>query len=234
MREKFINIFFPRTCPVCGKVVQESGGLICQDCKRKVRYISEPKCQKCGKSLKESVSLCKDCKNHKHIYNQGVCVFEYAGEIKESLYRFKYKNVREYGEFYGTEAVKRYKKIFEKWKIDCIMAVPMYKKKEIQRGYNQAQVFAKAVSKHAKIPMVNKCLIRTRNTIPQKELTGIQRKKNLENAFAIYKEKIKGYQRVLLVDDIYTTGSTIDACAGLLKAAGIKEIYFLCISTGVL
>lgn len=234
MGEKIINIFFPRTCPVCGKIVKVSGELICKECKREVRYISEPKCQKCGKRLKENVSLCKDCKEHKHEYDRGVCVFEYAGPIKESMYRFKYKNAREYGEFYGLETAKRYKRLFDKWNIDCIMAVPMYKKKEVARGYNQAYVFAKAVSKYTGIPIIDKCLVRTKNTIPQKEMIGIQRKKNLENAFAIYKGKIKDYKRVLIVDDIYTTGSTIDACAGLLKAAGVEEVCFLCISTGVL
>lgn len=83
--------------------------------------------------------------------------------------------------------------------------------------------------------MIKKCLERVGGyKSQQKEFVGIARKKNVENAFAIYEEKAKEYNKVLLVDDIYTTGSTIDACTRVLKAAGVKEVYFVCISAGVL
>lgn len=234
MKEKILNVFFPRTCPVCGEVVKGQDKFVCDKCKGKVFYMKEPKCAKCGKSLKEDGTLCKDCREHKHAYEKGVCLFQYAGGIKESMYRFKYKNAREYGAYYGWETAKRYGKLFEQWGIDYIMAVPVSKKKEIKRGYNQAYVYAKEISRYTKIPMDKKCLVRVEDTKPQKEFVGIARKKNVENAFAIYEEKAKEYNKVLLVDDIYTTGSTIDACTRVLKAAGVKEVYFVCISAGVL
>lgn len=86
-------------------------------------------------------------------------------------------------------------KLFEQWGIDCIMAVPVSKKKEIKRGYNQAYVYAKEISRYTKIPMDKKCLVRVEDTKPQKEFVGIARKKNVENAFAIYEEKAKNIIR---------------------------------------
>ena len=91
MKEKILNVFFPRTCPVCGEVVKGQDKFVCDKCKGKVFYMKEPKCAKCGKSLKEDGTLCKDCREHKHAYEKGVCLFQYAGGIKESMYRFKYK-----------------------------------------------------------------------------------------------------------------------------------------------
>ena len=112
MKEKILNVFFPRTCPVCGEVVKGQDKFVCDKCKGKVFYMKEPKCAKCGKSLKEDGTLCKDCREHKHAYEKGVCLFQYAGGIKESMYRFKYKNAREYGAYYGWETAKRYGKLF--------------------------------------------------------------------------------------------------------------------------
>ena len=112
------------------------------------------------------------------------------------------------------------------------MAVPVSKKKEIKRGYNQAYVYAKEISRYTKIPMDKKCLVRVEDTKPQKEFVGIARKKNVENAFAIYEEKAKEYNKVLLVDDIYTTGTTIDTVSEVLLKGGAERIYYICVSIG--
>ena len=112
--------------------------------------------------------------------------------------------------------------------------MPVSKKKEIKRGYNQAYVYAKEISRYTKIPIDKKCLVRVEDTKPQKEFVGIARKKNVENAFAIYEEKAKEYNKVLLVDDIYTTGATVQACTEALQEAGVEQVYVgvICIGEG--
>ena len=107
----------------------------------------------------------------------------------------------------------------------------MYRKKERKRGYNQAEVFAKSLADYSGIPVDGRLVGRVRNTTPQKELNDQERKKNLKEAFALIREDA-GYRKVLLIDDIYTTGSTVDAIAEVLRSAGVEEIYFLCISIG--
>lgn len=232
MLERVKNILFPAVCPICGKILTEKQ-MICDKCKEEVSIIKEPRCIKCGKPLETDERLrCTDCSKKQHFFERGVSVFEYTGDFKESMYRFKYSNAREYADFYACVADKMYHKLMRQWNIDVIIPVPMYNKKKKKRGYNQAEVFGKVLSKYMDIPILTDILIRSKDTIPQKELNDEQRRENLFNAFAINPEGMSSYRNVLLVDDIYTTGSTIDACARLLLATGVQKVYFLCISSG--
>lgn len=232
MLKKLINLFYPLTCPICNKVLTR-GEKICKQCEEEINVIREPKCQKCGKALSGSEKIyCRDCQEKQHIFDKGVAVFEHKGQIRESIYRFKYNNARVYAEYYADVAVQIYGKLFKSWEIDAIVPVPIYKERELKRGYNQAYVFAKEVSERLKIPLENKLLIRIKNTLPQKELAENMRYLNLKDAFAVNKEQMKGVKNILLVDDIYTTGSTVDACSSILKKAGIKKVYVLCVSAG--
>ena len=232
MLQKLTNAFFPAVCPICGKI-PDGGRKICGECRKDIVVIGNPKCVKCGKPLMSEERLyCNDCSRKKHFFEKGASVFEYSGVFRESLYRFKYGNAREYADFYGSVAADIYGRTVIGWKIHVIIPVPMYYRKEIKRGYNQAQVFAKSLSRYTHIGINEKCLIRKKNTLPQKELSDEMRKENLFKAFGVDKDQMSGCKNVLLVDDIYTTGSTIDACAKVLLAAGAERVYFICISAG--
>lgn len=147
------------------------------------------------------------------------------------LYRYKYSNRRDYTEFFAREAERMYAGWIKQCAVEAIVPIPLSKKKKRRRGYNQAEIFAKRLAELTDLPCITKLLIRTRDTAPQKHLSVQERKNNLKNAFKI-SENIVKLSRVLLVDDIYTTGSTVDAAALALKQAGMKEVYFLCISIG--
>ena len=111
------------------------------------------------------------------------------------------------------------------------MPVPMYPKKKRRRGYNQAEVFAKALGRELGIPVESGLLKRVRNTAPQKELSDTQRQKNLKNAFQLVPDVVK-YNHILLVDDIYTTGSTMDEASKALLSGGVERVCYVCISIG--
>lgn len=111
------------------------------------------------------------------------------------------------------------------------MPVPLHPSRKRKRGYNQAQILAEEIGKILEIPVDSKSLIRTRKTSPQKKLGHKERKKNLKHAFAV-KHTFQTVKRVLLVDDIYTTGNTIDAVSNVLKQKGVENVYFLTISIG--
>jgi ComF family protein len=117
-----------------------------------------------------------------------------------------------------------------RWKPDVLMPVPIHREKLVKRGYNQAQVLAETLGGMWGIPVDAKSLKRKRRTRAQKELNPQERKKNLREAFTLNK-KVK-YDTVVLVDDIYTTGSTVDVLAGLLKENGAKKVYFLTVCIG--
>lgn len=230
-KEIIVSIFFPRHCPLCDEVILY-GQDTCQTCRKKVPYIKEPACKKCGKQLEnERQEYCGDCSRKRHYYQQGKAVFSYQKEMKLSMYRFKYSNKREYADFYAKEAVQRYKNWFVGRGIEVIIPVPMYSGKKRGRGYNQAEVFAKCLGAQANIPVETKLVRRIKNTTPQKELNDKQRKDNLKGAFQV-KTNIVKYSKILLVDDIYTTGATVDAIAKLLLEQGVKEVYFMSVCIG--
>jgi len=231
MRELLLSIFFPRRCPVCDEVVLD-GQKICPACVKKLIYIKEPACKKCGKKLEdERQEYCGDCVRKQHYFLQGKGVFSYQKEMKLSMYRFKYSNRREYALFYADAAAKQYGEWLSRHKIEAIVPIPMYPGKKRRRGYNQAEVFAKALSQRMGIVIENKMVRRVKNTSPLKELSEKQRKDNLKGAFQVDANIVK-YSKILLVDDIYTTGATVDAVAEVLQKAGVKEVYFLSICIG--
>ena len=119
------------------------------------------------------------------------------------------------------------------WNAEVIIPVPLHVKRLRTRGYNQAEVFARALSEEFGIPVDAHTLVRVRNTRPQKELSDVERKNNIENAFQTRINSIK-YKKVILVDDIYTTGTTINECADVLKRTGVEDVYFVtaCIGNG--
>lgn len=226
------KIFFPNVCPICGTVIGFKER-ICRECIDKLKIVKEPKCQKCGKQLCTDEKLfCKDCYSMKHIFDRGICIFEYLEELKEALYQFKYDNKRCHSDLFGYVGAKRYRKLLKQWKVERIVPIPMYSKKQQKRGYNQAEVFGQALAEYTGIPIDKKCIARVKETKPQKGLNKEERHRNLQKAFGVDVERVRGVKSVLLVDDIYTTGSTIDFCAKVLKAAGVEKVYFMCVAGG--
>lgn len=221
---------YPNRCPVCGKVLYDTD--ICPGCRKKLKYVTQPACFSCGKPLDDgSLEYCADCRKGRHEFRQGKAVFCYQGQVRGMLYRYKYGNRRDYTEFFAKEAARLYAGWIRRQAIELIVPVPLSAKKMRKRGYNQAEIFAKRLAELVGLPCGGRLLVRTRDTAPQKQLSAQERKNNLKNAFKI-RENIVNLKRVLLVDDIYTTGSTIDAASLALKQAGVKEVYFLCISIG--
>jgi ComF family protein len=164
---------------------------------------------------------------------QGKSLFAYKGEVKQSMYRFKYGNRREYASFFAEEADRRLAGWIRDSGAEVIVPVPMYPRKERRRGYNQAKLFAKALALRLDLPYEPSLVRRVRDTRPQKELSVSERKNNLKNAFQVVENVVK-YKCVLLVDDIYTTGCTAETIAGELQRMGVEKIYVLsvCIATG--
>lgn len=258
-RDLVYEIVFPTHCIICDDLMEQGQGQIHRNCKNMLFPVCGAVCMHCGRPVaSEKEEFCYDCSRKetacnlqaKGTFRQGKSLYLYRGEIKQTMYRFKYGNKREYASYFAGQTVEKYGRWLEKIGVDAIIPVPMYKKKEKRRGYNQAAVFARALTeairvsentgpdaenKSRKIPVYDPgAVLRVRNTRPMKELNDIERKNNLENAFQTTENIVK-YRKVLLVDDIYTTGSTADAVSKELLAAGVQEVYFLsiCIGKGV-
>lgn len=151
--------------------------------------------------------------------------------MRESIGRFKYNNRREYANFYVQELLDICGPAVRSWDIDLLIPIPLHKSRRRKRGFNQAELIAKGLGRELEIPVSANYLLRTRKTSPQKELNDQERKNNLKNAFQVVNYDVK-FKKVLLIDDIYTTGSTIDAAASVLLESGAEKVYFLSISIG--
>ncbi len=226
-----VDAIYPRTCPFCDKILAR-GTDICGDCQNKLKYVVEPRCKKCGKQLiKEEQEYCYDCTKLRHLYREGIATFAYDEMVSKSIYRFKYYNRRTYAGMYARAIGVRYGEYIARWQPDVLVPVPIHRAKLQKRGYNQAELIAVELGKQLGIPVDSKILQRVRHTRAQKELNRSERKKNLENAFKISSYVVK-YKKIVLVDDIYTTGSTIDECTKVLMAAGAQDVYFVSLSIG--
>lgn len=232
-----IDILFPRRCPVCGEIVLPQGALICSSCVSHLSPVRQPACRKCGKEvLGERTEYCADCMRHQRSFESGVALFNYNEAARTSMAAIKYKNKREYLDFYAAAADYRFRKTVTGWKADALVPVPVHPSRLRKRGFNQAEEFAKRLGRLWGIPVERGLLVRSRKTAPQRELNPQERLKNLQQAFAVRSGDRRRKQSVpdcvILIDDIYTTGSTMEACTRILKEAGVREVHVLVICIG--
>ena len=237
MKKRAGNILdwiYPRRCPVCDGILEKKEPYICRKCAGKLKPVEEPRCRKCSKPIRSwTEEYCVECGKGKHAYEKGYAVYPYHGPIQGSLMRFKYAQRQEYAGFYA-QAIRIYGgDAIQRMQPEALVPVPIHKKKLRARGYNQAEVLARQLTDQTGIPMDADLVLRKKNTLPQKELDHEERRRNLREAFALkHPDKKLPYKRILLVDDIYTTGSTVDALAALLKQAGAEEVCFVAVAIG--
>lgn len=229
------SALYPRRCPVCGGVpLQRRGGRVwlCDKCEGKLSRIKQPSCFKCGKQLEDEESeYCRDCTVKRHSFDRGVAAFNYTDSMKKSMYAFKYNNRREYAGFYAETLFREYGRLAGSWQAEAIIPVPLHPSRLRARGYNQAEALAKELGRRMGIMVDTETLRRVKKTLPQKLLNDRERGNNIENAFQIGKNSVK-YKCVIVVDDIYTTGATMDGCALTLKAGGAERVYFMSVCAG--
>lgn len=230
---RLTGLLYPRRCPLCGEILSRKEKLVCEACRPLAELIDEPFCLKCGKPLANPrQEYCRDCvKNQRH-FDQGRAAFPYRGKIKKSILNMKLHNKRRNADFFAAAMTAVLKKELYRWEIDVIAPIPLHPKKKRYRGFNQAELLAVPLGEALEIPVIPDLLRKTEETSEQKELDRKSRQKNLKKAFKIGPYDVK-LSRVLLVDDIFTTGSTVDAAAAVLKEAGAEDVFFLtaCIGT---
>ncbi len=236
IKDALVNMVFPRRCPVCDEIVPAGDGLVCRPCRTKPQYIREPRCRRCGKQLAGAAGMgqfCHDCTQRRHVYDYGYALYDYHS-MQKSIYRFKYRKRCEYAAFYARDICEKLADEIRIMEADAFIPVPVHSSRKRSRGYNQAELVAAEMSALTGIPMYGKLVHRIKKTVPQKDLTIQERQNNLKKAFNIRTNVVK-LNRVILVDDIYTTGSTLDAVATELRRHGVKAVYFiaLCIGEGM-
>lgn len=225
-----LDLTFPARCPICDAPAPFPE-LICPACRQKPVLVEQPVCLKCGKHIvDEREEYCKGCRLVRHAFDQGKGLFAYRS-VAGSLYRFKYAGRQEYARFYAQAIAEKLGGTIRAWRPDALVPVPIHRERKRERGYNQAQLLAREIGRIMKIPVEAHLIRRIKNTLPQKLLDDAERQNNLKRAFKIERNDVK-LKRVIIIDDIYTTGSTVDACAVALKSAGVEKVYFIAAAIG--
>lgn len=227
----FLSYLFPRRCPICRHILKNPQTLICPDYYKKVEFVREPSCFSCGKPLeREETEFCSDCRKHPKTFYRGMALCLYNNEVRDSLAAVKYENQREFTQFYVEEIRRQKANLLRELNIDLIVPVPVHKRKRRQRGFNQATLFAEGIGDILNIPVSEHVLTRIKYTKPLKALTPKERQAAMEHSFWA-SEEVRG-KRILLVDDIYTTGATAECCTKVMMEKGAETVYVFCVAIG--
>ncbi|MBO5336047.1 MAG: ComF family protein [Lachnospiraceae bacterium] len=225
-----LQLLFPLRCPVCDDIVRPYGAKICVPCREKLKLLTPPWCMQCGKKLYTDGYLCQDCQRKKHKYLRGRALYEYESAAP-AIYRFKYGKRQEYADFFGEEIARFLGNFIRQCNPDGLIPVPLHAKRMRHRGYNQAQLLAESMGRYLDISVYANLIKRVKNTRPLKHQNAAERENNLKKAFNIAQNDVK-LDTVIIVDDIYTTGSTMDEVADVLRQHGVKKIYFIALACG--
>ena len=211
IQEKISNLLYPPVCGICGKIAQKG---ICIKCNVELK-----------KQAEENI-LQKEEIEEKN-FEELMYIFKYEGQVRKLILDYKF-NEKSYMYKTFVNFLLNDKKIFENIKkYDKIIPVPISKKRYKERGYNQSLLIANEISKQTNLELVNNCLIKTKNIIEQSKLNKEDRQQNIQGVYSIQNEEIITNKKVLLIDDIYTTGSTVNECSKILQQARPEKIGVL-------
>jgi ComF family protein len=215
-----LNLLFPQWCIGCGK----EGALICSSCQSSLPRIMPPLCPRCGRPQPSGI-LCPSCVSWRAEIDGIRSPFRFDGVMRQAVYQLKYRNLRALAaplaqllnDYLVTNPVPG----------DVLVPVPLHRKRMRERGYNQSSLLARKLGKFLNLPVVADCLIRQRHALPQARTSTVEeRRSNVADAFTCRDERLRDKQ-VLLIDDVSTSGATLDACAAVLKEYGAISVWGL-------
>jgi len=223
--KKFVlDLFFPSFCVGCG----QEGSLLCRSCQKQIVTIQTPVCPECRR-LSENGGYCSRCCKDKALKGIIVAAYYEEGPVKEMIHNFKYNHALDLKKVLAHLLVQSVGKNH----FDFMTFAPLSSRRLAERGFNQAEILAAAAAQKLKIPC-QATLIKTKSTKRQVGLSGQKRRQNLSGVFKIESSKVESLKgkKILIVDDITTTGTTLNECAKVLRAAGAKEVWGLVVSRG--
>ena len=229
-----INLLFPPHCQFCSEVISwipEKKFELCDECLKKVSFIGMDSCALCGKKLYDE--KCQSCEtNHEQrYYTSVISACEYEGLIREKLLDFKFNGEKILAEIFSQFLIEKLK-MTEKNKYDIIISVPMHIVRQKERGYNQSELIAEKIAEHIGIPLMQNALTKNKPIERQSKLNKQQRNQNVKDVFVILNDLDIDGKTVLLIDDIITTGATVNECSKALIKAGAKEVFVATVAAG--
>lgn len=220
LRQALLDLLFPPRCVVCRRV----GEWFCSACRQAIEKILPPICNRCGRPLRHPE--CPYCQKLPLQIDGTRATAFFEGSLRTAIHAFKYSHRIELANPLG-EMLSDYVALHP-FPVDALIPVPLHAERERARGYNQSKLLAQVLGQQRQLPVWDDVLTRSRHTRPQVELDAVDRRENVHNAF-IATQRVMGAQ-ILLIDDVCTTGATMDACGIALKERGAKSVWGLAIA----
>ncbi len=230
-----INLLYPALCRACSKKIDRFDRNICPDCVGRIKERLPPFCVKCGRHLIGDPGLidtCADCKNEAPYFDRAWSAYYYDGILKDLIHDFKYKKITSLSTDFTALIVNFMKKYAVGKDCQMILSIPMHPDRLFKREINHSDVMARALGKTTGIPYSENTLIKTKDTSLQSKLKRNARIKNLHSSFSLKNAGIVRGKNILLVDDLFTTGSTVNECSRLLKSRGAGYIEVITLARG--
>jgi len=230
-----LDLVYPRQCAGCGDAMGPHHGHICWECARTMDLISDPICRVCGDPAEGAVDhhyTCFACVGKRPAYNGARSAARYRGTLRRVLRDFKYNKASHLRADLAVLLHACARTHYATMPFDGVIGVPLYPRRERERTYNQAALLAGALAAKLRLPCPGHFLRRLRPTATQTRLSATERRANVRGAFGTRGDAwIKG-RRILLVDDVMTTGATVDECSAALKAAGAAGVCVVTVARG--
>lgn len=229
-------------CICCGKIIDESRPYrLCNECMDGVKWATGRTCLRCGKPLSEidHSDTCYSCRENDHVFDRGVTCAEYGTHERAIVFALKYNGRTDIAGTIAEIMDDRLSNASISEDIDVVMHVPMFRRKKLERGFDQAELIAVELARRRGIPFRGDLIVRSRETKAMRGLAPAERRANLDGAFGYsdrygpedISDAVRG-MNILVVDDIYTTGATADAIAGMLRRNGAKKVHFISFAAG--
>ena len=225
------RLIFPSWCELCGYA---SEGAVCESCVSRLVRMDNPYCPRCSEKLDSGMSVppdCYHCRDERYYFDYAVAVYQMNEELRTLIHNFKYKRALYMGEFLGSRMQQAFldERLSDldlsEW---VVTSVPLHFIRQRKRYFNQSEILAQHLAADLDIPYAP-LLERVVPTPHQARLSKRARAKNVEKAFEV-KEHAKSFQKVIIVDDVFTTGATVNACAKELTEAGVEHVIVLCLA----
>jgi ComF family protein len=229
---RLLDVMLPTRCSYCNSSVGDSKiPFFCSSCWSDFAVLAGPLCPQCGRQFESPETLtnspahrCRECRDHAPLFDQALSVGYFEGPLREAIHQFKYRPCKSLGRPIADWMAAR---LFPPDSIDLVLPVPLHRTRLRERGFNQAVLIAARLAEHFSLPLCYDNLIRLRSTRPQVELSGEERKKNVSGAFGLVRADDVAGRSILLVDDVFTTGATMNECSRVLKKEGALRVFAL-------
>jgi ComF family protein len=234
--ERLLQFLLPSQCHCCEKFLEEGQQGICPDCLSKIRWIEPPLCTLCGvpfPSREIKNHLCGACLTRRKYFTIARALGYYEGPLRETIHRWKYEEKSYLTNFFGEKLAEGFQRYWDFESFDLLIPVPLHPHRLRERGFNQALLLVKELNRRTQIRYSKKLLQKKRLTTPQVHLSGGEREKGVRGSFHIQREEEVEGKSILLVDDVYTTGATVNECAKVLLKAGAERVDVLTLAHAI-